>query len=594
MKQGLWIRLMVALLVAFSAQTVLAFELGPVTVDSRADQAFKASVPVLFKDGETWDDQSRLRAVLSFNETELPLIVNYDPRTHDLKINSLQPIPQDELFLHVSALKGSEVKAANEYTLTLEKGIEPFVYGPVASGDTLWKVALKFAEHYHINTEEAATAIYENNPRAFVNGDINQLMAGSYLKLSGKTPINGLKPSQQVFAPAHVRDTQSEPPLPMPFTQYLPGESPLTAAVNEKVAEVMPTQVALDSGAQVALNLSLPGPSLQLLLPKDGISQAVASTVDHLMNGDESGIVTLLDGMYKDLSMAKEGIDTERRAKEALQTQVRDLEIQLRALTELMSMKDQELENVLNTYQVSRKEGMGIFNWSKIPSDFSSMVMLASHNQIVMIVLAILIASMVIYIWDYFNMGATAQAMTPAAPTASSIPASTLTRPIPSGSGGARITPGAVAAPSLKEVELYIAYGRYAQAQDILEDMLVQHPNDFDILLKLLQVYVKSDDRLAYERKMSKISTRWKEKHSQRWERLQDMYTRAWPMDYDMKGIPTYEGDPPSDPIQTKLDLARAYIDIGDHDSAKSILEEVIAEGNTSQAQSAQLLMANL
>ena len=44
-------------------------------------------------------------------------------------------------------------------------------------------------------------------------------------------------------------------------------------------------------------------------------------------------------------------------------------------------------------------------------------------------------------------------------------------------------------------------------------------------------------------------------------------------------GEPVYEGDPPSDPVQTKLDLARAYIDIGDQVSAYEILGEVLKEG---------------
>ena len=32
--------------------------------------------------------------------------------------------------------------------------------------------------------------------------------------------------------------------------------------------------------------------------------------------------------------------------------------------------------------------------------------------------------------------------------------------------------------------------------------------------------------------------------------------------------------------VGTKLDLARAYMDMGDPDGARSILEEVLAEGN--------------
>lgn len=46
--------------------------------------------------------------------------------------------------------------------------------------------------------------------------------------------------------------------------------------------------------------------------------------------------------------------------------------------------------------------------------------------------------------------------------------------------------------------------------------------------------------------------------------------------------------------IGTKLDLARAYIDMGDPDGAKSILEEVVAEGSAQQKQEAQELLKHV
>jgi len=46
--------------------------------------------------------------------------------------------------------------------------------------------------------------------------------------------------------------------------------------------------------------------------------------------------------------------------------------------------------------------------------------------------------------------------------------------------------------------------------------------------------------------------------------------------------------------IGTKLDLARAYIDMGDSDGAKNILQEVLEEGDSQQQQEARKLMQNL
>jgi pilus assembly protein FimV len=49
-----------------------------------------------------------------------------------------------------------------------------------------------------------------------------------------------------------------------------------------------------------------------------------------------------------------------------------------------------------------------------------------------------------------------------------------------------------------------------------------------------------------------------------------------------------------SDENATKLDLARAYIDMGDADGARDILNEVVADGNASQKSDAQKLLSQL
>ncbi|MFW6092519.1 MAG: FimV/HubP family polar landmark protein [Pseudomonadota bacterium] len=48
------------------------------------------------------------------------------------------------------------------------------------------------------------------------------------------------------------------------------------------------------------------------------------------------------------------------------------------------------------------------------------------------------------------------------------------------------------------------------------------------------------------------------------------------------------------DTASTKLDLARAYIDMGDQDGARDILDEVVAEGNAEQQQRAQAMLEEL
>jgi pilus assembly protein FimV len=54
------------------------------------------------------------------------------------------------------------------------------------------------------------------------------------------------------------------------------------------------------------------------------------------------------------------------------------------------------------------------------------------------------------------------------------------------------------------------------------------------------------------------------------------------------------ELDDPNQTVATKLELARAYIDIGDHDGARGMLEEVLIEGNAPQQEEAFKLLDTL
>jgi pilus assembly protein FimV len=68
---------------------------------------------------------------------------------------------------------------------------------------------------------------------------------------------------------------------------------------------------------------------------------------------------------------------------------------------------------------------------------------------------------------------------------------------------------------------------------------------------------------------------------------------RTAKLNADDHGLPEMEPVTMSE-VGTKLDLARAYMDMGDPEGARSILEEVVQEGSASQKQEAQRLIETL
>ena len=69
--------------------------------------------------------------------------------------------------------------------------------------------------------------------------------------------------------------------------------------------------------------------------------------------------------------------------------------------------------------------------------------------------------------------------------------------------GEATIQPGAAAqdeSDPLEEVNVYLAYERFDQAEDLVKRVIAQHPDRHDFKLRLLEVYYSSNDRVQYEK----------------------------------------------------------------------------------------------
>ena len=211
------------------------------------------------------------------------------------------------------------------------------------------------------------------------------------------------------------------------------------------------------------------------------------------------------------------------------------------------------------------------------------------------------------------------------------------------------------------EAEVYLAYGRIQQAEDVLQAALQREPDNDAIRLKLLEVYHIAGNTAAFEQAasdfrdgVSEDDDRWIKVASMGYtmEPHNELYRAAAPQPDDGGGSPQpqdgmsdfgvnlpdtggasghaadavpgleldahrdgVENQPEAieyglealedednlegmlaseDEVTTKLDLARAYIDMDDKDSARSILGEVMEEGNTQQKQEAEKIFAQI
>ena len=56
-------------------------------------------------------------------------------------------------------------------------------YGPITKRDTLWKIALTIRPDNRLSVYQVMQALYQANPEAFVDGNLNHLVEGQYLTI---------------------------------------------------------------------------------------------------------------------------------------------------------------------------------------------------------------------------------------------------------------------------------------------------------------------------------------------------------------------------------------------------------------------------
>ncbi|MGB1140672.1 MAG: FimV/HubP family polar landmark protein, partial [Halioglobus sp.] len=213
------------------------------------------------------------------------------------------------------------------------------------------------------------------------------------------------------------------------------------------------------------------------------------------------------------------------------------------------------------------------------------------------------------------------------------------------------------AADALAEADIYIAYGRHRQAIDLLNNALASEPGTSVYLLKLIEIYAELNDRPSATVQMEKLVNMGDEGAIARAESVMEKFNQESAAPVEEAPAPVAEepagdapglapnplemmpesGDDESDfegleietedeeddddldlsadfeededededdeelviaadanGLSTKMDLARAYLDMGDEDGARQILEEVIAEGSEELKAEARSLLERI
>ncbi|HAJ91893.1 MAG TPA: hypothetical protein DCO71_04620 [Gammaproteobacteria bacterium] len=555
-------------------------------------------------------------------------------------------------------------------------------YGPVRRDETLWNIAKRVRPGNDISMDQMMHALLRENPHAFVNNNINRLKAGATLSIPDRNTIKSMAANEaRAETNRQAREWQDE--------------SGVSDQENEPLAPVQ-EEVAQEAAAETVVATES---HLQLTAPEDEAIEGLATA--------SSGDPEAADGqstaeMTRQLALASEEAVTSKAQSEELQSRVTELEEQIETMKRLLVLKDDalagmqeqvtsELVNGGETVEADASESMTTEEPAQEVSELVAeevaedpvaetepepelatdpvavprgIVNKLMDNPVLAglgVLVALLLGG---FLWASTrrkgHQGIFDDEMTLEKHMASDasmkdgqqVQVVDFDEDLPE----EEIAPieGHDDSDPVTEADVYLAYGRIQQAEDVIQAALEKTPDDVELRIKLLEVYHGGGNIAAFDREAGDFRDSVTADDSQ-WLRIAAMGYALSPenelyrtvesdqeksgdtdFDMDLSGMdnpdesndsaepasaeviefdlpesiefnlddaneaPEDEEDASegllnnADEVATKLDLAHAYMDMGDPDGARSILDEVMGEGNDEQKREAEGIISQL
>ncbi|MBF0140322.1 MAG: hypothetical protein HQL74_08580 [Magnetococcales bacterium] len=221
-------------------------------------------------------------------------------------------------------------------------------YGPVRPGDSLLKIAEKFATP-PITRQQMAVAIYESNKTQFIDGNISNLPVGVILKVPDKTRVaalnaehaknqetskatNGDKASTDKPAPAPASSTETQKAATSKSTE--PKAAEATIVRSKPTVAAKPT-VTTTGPAEGSASPASPPPTKDAKVAQDAKVDASKPTANEVVAAPPPPPVidkAEVDSLKQSVSSLNDQLKASEEARTRLQGQVGLLENRLKKL----------------------------------------------------------------------------------------------------------------------------------------------------------------------------------------------------------------------------------------------------------------------
>jgi pilus assembly protein FimV len=346
-------------------------------------------------------------------------------------------------------------------------------YGMTGQGDTLWTIALRVRPNDSVSVQQTMLALQRANPEAFINNNINLLKAGYVLRIPDAREIGAETVASAVQS---VRAQNQE------FSDYRDGNL-----------------------AQLDATRRQPGGSGSRNEPASGELKLLASDSSV---GERSGTggSARADALENELAVAEEDLDRARRANSEMNVKVDDLQGQLDTLNEILTLKDDQLAALRAEVQkMQAASSQPVAQQAPAPTGglFSNPLVLGALGLILVGAIA---GGMILMrrrqqssaLADDFEDTFEEQEAEVEEQEFAEIDEEPAIE-----EEEENLSPETNDV--IGEVEIYIAYGRFPQAITFLQNAIEAEPDRTDIQLKLLEVYVQTEDSTAFNLQLEQL-----------------------------------------------------------------------------------------
>ena len=346
-------------------------------------------------------------------------------------------------------------------------------YGMTGQGDTLWNIALRVRPNESVSVQQTMLALQRANPEAFINNNINLLKAGYVLRIPDAREIR----SESVASAVQSVRAQNQQ-----FDDYREGNLAQLDATRRQ--------------AGTPSNRNERGSGELKLLASDNSA------------GERSGAggSARVDALENELAVAEEDLDRARRSNNELNLKMEDLQGQLDTLNEILTLKDDQLAAL--KAEVQKMQAASNQPAASQPAPAPSGGLLS--NPLVLGALGLILVGAIAGGMVLLRRRQQSSAMADDFEDSFAEPEVVEEEPeLPEVEEAAIEEEEEDLSPEtsdvISEVEIYIAYGRFPQAITFLQNAIEAEPDRADIQLKLLEVFVQTEDSLAFNLQLEQL-----------------------------------------------------------------------------------------